>query len=77
MAVAIKVISANTQPSGGVGVVGVNGARGLKTAALDSKHTLEPSVLSSLYIDQPISKINNSLNTRYDDPRYYSGDAPG
>lgn len=76
MPIAQKIINANAQPNGGCVVVGVSGARALKSDALNSLHTLNPSVLSQIFIDQPISKINSSLNTRYDDPRYYSGDTP-
>ena len=75
MTVARKIINANAQPNGGCGVVGVAGARALdSTSFLDSNHTLNPSPLSPSFIDQPITTINK-LDTRYDDPRYYSGDS--
>ena len=76
MAVVQKIISGNEQPAGGRGVVGVNGARGLDSSSvLDTNHTLEPAPVPSSKIDQPISVINSILDSRYDDPRYYTGDA--
>ena len=76
MAVAQKIITGNDQPRGGRAVVGVAGARGLdSTSLLDANHTLEPDPVGSANIDQPIAAINGSLDGRYDDPRYYSGDA--
>tara|TARA_Y100000004_G_scaffold85804_1_gene96235 strand:+ start:824 stop:1060 length:237 start_codon:yes stop_codon:yes gene_type:complete len=76
MAVSQKIIGGNDQPAGGRGVVGVNGARGLSSASvLDANHTLEPTPVPSSKIDQSIAVIDGSLDSRYDDPRYYTGDA--
>ena len=76
MAVVQKIIGGNSQPAGGRAVVGVNGARGLdSSSALDANHTLEPTPFPSSKIDQPIATINSVLDSRYDDPRYYTGDA--
>lgn len=78
MAVSRKIISGNAQPNGGCAVVGVAGARGLDPASfLDSNHTLNPQTTEPSKIDQSITAINASLDTRYDDPRYYSGDGAG
>ena len=74
MAVSQKIVSGNDQPNGGRAIVGVGGARGLDSSSLlDSNHTLNPTPQSAAYIDQPIAAING-LDTRYDDPRYYTGD---
>lgn len=76
MAVSQKIISANAQPSGGRAIVGINGARGLDSSSvLDSKHVLDPSVVAAANIDQSIAAIDASLDARYDDPRYYTGDS--
>jgi hypothetical protein len=76
MAVSQKIISGNPQPNGGCAVVGVAGARGLDPASfLDSKHTLNPAGVSPLNVDKSIAAIDASLDTRYDDPRYYAGDS--
>jgi hypothetical protein len=76
MAVSTKIITGNDQPRGGRAVVGVAGARGLDSASLlDANHTLEPEPLGSANIDQPIADIDAKLDERFDDPRYYSGDA--
>lgn len=75
MAVVQKIITLNDQPNGGRAVVGIGGARGLdSSSALDAKHTLDPTPVPASEIDQPIATINNVLDSRYDDPRYYSGD---
>ena len=76
MAVVQKIISGNAQPNGGRAVTGIGGARGLDSSSLlDANHTLDPVPLSPAFIDQPIATINGNLDARYDDPRYYSGDA--
>lgn len=78
MTVSQKIISGNAQPNGGRAVVGVSGARGLDVnSVLDSNHTLNPPVVAAANIDQSIAAINASLDTRYDDPRYYAGDGAG
>lgn len=76
MAVSQKIITGNAQPNGGCAVVGVAGARGLDSSSfLDSKHTLNPQGIDPSKIDQSIVAIDASLDTRYDDPRYYAGDS--
>ena len=79
MAVAQKIKSGDDQPKGGRAITGVAGARGLAAAdVVDSNHTQEPSLSSpvpSSDIDQPIADINGKLDDRYDDHRYYQGDA--
>ena len=82
MSVVQKIIGGNSQPAGGRAVVGVNGARGLDSSSvLDANHTLEPTPLPSSKIDESIAtiflffRINSVLISRYDDPRYYTGDA--
>lgn len=78
MPICQKIITGNAQPNGGCAVVGVAGARGLDPASfLDSKHTLNPQDVNPANVDKSIAAINGSLNTRYDDPRYYAGDLPG
>ena len=75
MAVSQKIISGNSQPNGGRAITGINGARGLDSSSIiDTNHTLSPVPQSPSYIDQPIAAIDG-LDTRYDDPRYYTGDA--
>ena len=74
MAVSQKIKSGDDQPKGGRAIVGVGGARGLAAAdVVDGNHTLEPNV-SSANVDQSIANIDASLDSRYDDPRYYLGD---
>tara|TARA_Y100001937_G_scaffold26555_2_gene38096 strand:+ start:6567 stop:6803 length:237 start_codon:yes stop_codon:yes gene_type:complete len=76
MSVVQKIIGGNSQPAGGRAVVGVNGARGLDSSSvLDANHTLEPTPVPSSKIDESIARINSVLISRYDDPRYYTGDA--
>ena len=76
MAVAQKIKSGDDQPKGGRAITGVAGARGLAAAdVVDSNHTLEPAILASSKVDQPIADIDGNLDNRYDDPRYYKGDA--
>tara|TARA_R110000744_G_scaffold233955_1_gene351831 strand:+ start:332 stop:568 length:237 start_codon:yes stop_codon:yes gene_type:complete len=76
MAVVQKIKSGDSQPKGGRAITGVAGARGLAAAdVVDSDHTLEPTILASGKVDQPIADINGKLDNRYDDPRYYQGDA--
>lgn len=76
MAVAQKIITLNDQPNGGRAVVGIGGARGLDSSSiLDANHTLDPTPIPASKIDQSIDTINSILDSRYDDPRYYSGDA--
>lgn len=78
MAVVQKIKSGDSQPKGGRAITGVAGARGLAAAdVVDSDHTLEPTILASGKVDQPIADINGKLDDRYDDPRYYQGDAIG
>ena len=75
MAVAQKIKSGDDQPKGGRAITGVAGARGLAAAdVVDSNHTLEPAILASSKVDQPVADINGKLDARYDDPRYYQGD---
>ena len=75
MAVSQKIKTGDSQHKGGRAIVGVGGARALAAAdVVDANHTLNPQVGSS-NVDQSISDIDNSLDTRYDDPRYYQGDA--
>jgi hypothetical protein len=74
MAVSQKIKSGDDQPKGGRAIVGVGGARGLAASdVVDGNHTLEPQVASS-NVDQSIANIDASLDSRYDDPRYYLGD---
>ncbi len=76
MAVAQKIKSGDDQPKGGRAITGVAGARGLAAAdVVDSNHTLEPVILASSKVDQPVADINGKLDDRYDDHRYYQGDA--
>ena len=76
MAVAQKIKSGDDQPKGGRAITGVAGARGLAAAdVVDSNHTLEPAILASSKVDQPVADINGKLDDRYDDHRYYQGDA--
>ena len=75
MAVSQKIKTGDSQPKGGRAIVGVGGARGLAAADfVDGNHTLEPQVASS-NVDQSIADIDANLDSRYDDPRYYQGDA--
>jgi len=74
MAVSQKIKSGDDQPRGGRAIVGVGGARGLAAAdVVDANHTLDPQVGPS-NVDQSIADIDASLDSRYDDPRYYQGD---
>jgi hypothetical protein len=74
MAVSQKIKSGDDQPKGGRAIVGIGGARGLAAAdVVDANHTLDPQVASS-NVDQSIANIDASLDSRYDDPRYYQGD---
>lgn len=76
MAVAQKIKSGDDQPKGGRAIVSIGGSRGLAAAdVVDGNHTLEPTILASSKVDQPIADINGKLDARYDDPRYYQGDA--
>jgi|TARA_R110002167_G_scaffold22066_8_gene79415 hypothetical protein len=72
MAVAMKIISGNDQPSGGRAITSIAGARGLTSAQIiNSKHTQEPflsSPVPSSVIDQPIADIDGKLNTRWQNP---------
>lgn len=76
MAVSQKIITGNDQPRGGRVVAGVAGARGLDSSSLlDANHTQEPSPIPSANIDDSIADIDGALDERFDDPRYYTGDA--
>ncbi len=59
--VAVKVISANDVVNGGV-VMGVDQA--------GNKHTIPPQINRG----GDDTALHTSLNTRFDDPRYYQGD---
>lgn len=62
MAVAQKVIAANDVVNGGV-VTGVDKS--------GNKHTIAPDISRG----GDASALDAALDTRFDDPRYYTGDA--
>lgn len=78
MAVCQKIISANSQPSGGRGIVSIAGARGLyntNTLFVDiaTKNIVSPfPPYEASQLDQTVSVINNKLDTRFDDVEYYT-----
>lgn len=76
MAVVQKILSGNDQPQGGKGIVSIAGARGLAAAdILGANNSVSPfPPLQASQLDQSIAVINNNLDERYDDPRYYNGD---
>lgn len=79
MAICQKIISGNSQPAGGNGVVSVAGARGLASngtfiADIASKNIVSPfPPYQPTQLDQTISVINNKLDTKFDDISYYGG----
>jgi hypothetical protein len=70
--VAQKVVTGDSQPNGGDGIVGVAGAKGLTAAnKIDSDHSVSAGKSASL-IDQPIDVMYTNLKDRFDDYNTYS-----
>ena len=70
--VAQKVVTGDSQPNGGDGIVGVAGAKGLTAAnKIDSNHSVSAGKSASL-IDQPIDLMYTNLKDRFDDYNTYS-----
>ena len=64
-----KVITANTQPTGGKATIAVAGLKGDRTNSA-TRYTLAPPVIK----DETVQNIENRLGNRFDEVRYYSGD---
>lgn len=79
MAVCQKIITANSQPSGGRGIVSIAGAKGLYNTNtlftdISTKNIVSPfPPYQASQLDQTVSVINNKLDTRFDDVAYYFG----
>jgi hypothetical protein len=70
--VAQKIVTGDSQPNGGDGIVGVAGAKGLTAAnKIDSDHSVSAGKSASL-IDQPIDLMYTNLKDRFDDYNTYS-----
>tara|TARA_R110000824_G_scaffold63631_11_gene167165 strand:- start:378 stop:635 length:258 start_codon:yes stop_codon:yes gene_type:complete len=78
MAVTQKVVSGNTQPQGGEGIVSIAGARGLAAAdKLGSNNTVSPfPPLLATQIDMSIANINGLLDGRYSIVQAYQPNSP-
>ena len=78
MAVSQKIVTSNTQPQGGEGIVSVAGARGLAAAdKLSSNNTLSPfPPLLTTQIDQSIAVIDARMDGRYSIVQAYSPNTP-
>jgi hypothetical protein len=67
-----KVVTGDSQPNGGDGIVSVAGAKGLTAAdKIDSNHSVSAGKSASL-IDQPIDSMYVNLKDRFDDYNTYS-----
>jgi len=67
-----KVVTGDSQPNGGDGIVSVAGAKGLTAAdKIDSNHSVSAGKSASL-IDQPIDLMCANLKDRFDDYNTYS-----
>ena len=67
-----KVVTGDSQPNGGDGIVSVAGAKGLTAAdKIDSNHSVSAGKSASL-IDQPIDLMYTNLKDRFDDYNTYS-----
>lgn len=64
-----KVITANTQPTGGRATIAVAGLKGDRGASA-TRYTLAPPVTK----DETVAHIETRLDNRLDKVRYYSGD---
>jgi hypothetical protein len=79
MAICQKIVSANSQPSGGKGVVSIAGAKGLYSSNNPISDIANKNIVSPFppyeasQLDQTVSVINNKLDTRFDDVAYYFG----
>ena len=67
-----KVVTGDSQPNGGDGIVSVAGAKGLTAAdKIDSNHSVSAGKSASL-IDQSIDVTYANLKDRFDDYNTYS-----
>jgi hypothetical protein len=70
--VAQKIVTGDSQPNGGDGIVSIAGAKGLTAAdKIDSNHSVSAGKSASL-IDQPIDLMYTNLKDRFDDYNTYS-----
>lgn len=64
-----KVITGNTQPTGGRATIAVAGLKGDRTNNA-TRYTLTPPIIK----DEEVARIESRLGNRFDEVRYYSGD---